>query len=649
MEKNLYFDICAIIIMLILFFSIFLHKMTKGRVNRIFIFTIVCCMLAAIFDIGCEAFGIWFPITERNETLRYLLFYGYFAFRNLTGLMYVLYLLCLTDTWHLVWESKHATLLVTVPYGIILGALATNPWTNAVFYFDQNMNYCRGEQIYILYACSFFYLACGLIHVLRYRRLFTVIKFIALLSLFPLTSSAILIQLLLPHMMVEVFATVIALLFAIITVQRPEENVHPVLGVSNLHAHVFEMQRSFHNQKRFDMIFVRVRNHFSTLTILGYDVAQQLLLEVTGEMQKICKKNKATVDFYYLENGNFALVLSENRNLRKTEQVAREINEKLKENIQIDNYTLALQAQVCVIHCPEDFSDYQTLSSFETTFPNMIFSSVEVIMASKIIFQNDFRMQSELGSIISRALTNKSFEVYYQPIYSVERKCFVSAEALIRLKDEQYGFVPPGLFIPASEKNGTIYQIGEYVFEEVCRFINSADFQRLGFECIEINLSVAQCMQPDLAKRLIQIAKENKITPSLINLEITETAVENSKEIMLKNLKDLEEAGFRFSLDDYGTGYSNIQRIATLPLDIVKLDKSFADKLEQNDMQIILSNTVRMLKDLNLRIIVEGVETVEQLQFLTELNCDYIQGFYFSRPLPKEQFVSFVNEKNVIA
>ena len=143
----------------------------------------------------------------------------------------------------------------------------------------------------------------------------------------------------------------------------------------------------------------------------------------------------------------------------------------------------------------------------------------------------------------------------------------------------------------------------------------------------------------------IQIAKEHNITPSLINLEITETAVENSKDIMMNNLKELEEAGFRFSLDDYGTGYSNIQRVATLPLDIVKLDKTFADKVEQNHMQIILSNTIRMLKDLNLRIVVEGVETVEQLQLLTSMKCDYIQGYYFSKPLPKEQFITFIKEQ----
>jgi len=218
---------------------------------------------------------------------------------------------------------------------------------------------------------------------------------------------------------------------------------------------------------------------------------------------------------------------------------------------------------------------------------------------------------------------------------------------LVRLRDKKYGYVSPDLFIPAAEKNGAIYQIGEFVFEEVCKFLKSPEFLELGLDCIEINLSVAQCMQPDLAKHLIQIAKKHDVSPRLINLEITETAVENSREVMLNNLKELEAAGFRLSLDDYGIGYSNIQRIATLPLDIVKLDKTFVDRVQQDNMQIILSNTIRMLKDLNLQIVVEGVETAEQLEYISGLHCDYIQGFYFSRPLPKKEFTSFI-EKQIL-
>ena len=128
----------------------------------------------------------------------------------------------------------------------------------------------------------------------------------------------------------------------------------------------------------------------------------------------------------------------------------------------------------------------------------------------------------------------------------------------------------------------------------------------------------------------------------MINLEITETALENSYDIMMNNLNELAKAGLTFALDDYGTGFSNIQRIITMPLNIVKLDKSFIDEIDNPDYQIIITNTIKMLKDLNLKILSEGVEGEKQLGFLNKHKCDYIQGFYFSKPLPEDEFIQFI-------
>ena len=153
-------------------------------------------------------------------------------------------------------------------------------------------------------------------------------------------------------------------------------------------------------------------------------------------------------------------------------------------------------------------------------------------------------------------------------------------------------------------------------------------------------------MQDNLANDLLEILYKYDVSPKRINLEITETAMENSYDIMMKNLNTLAREGITFSLDDYGTGFSNIQRIITMPLSIVKLDKSFIDEINNPDYQAIVINTIRMLKELNLEILSEGVEQEGQLGFLSEQNCDYIQGYYFSKPLPEEEFVRFMRERN---
>ncbi len=223
---------------------------------------------------------------------------------------------------------------------------------------------------------------------------------------------------------------------------------------------------------------------------------------------------------------------------------------------------------------------------------------------------------------------------------------FVSAEALIRLIDDKYGFVSPGLFIPAAEASGAIHQIGDYVIDAVCEFMSKCDLDKMGLEYIEINLSAAQCVETDLVFKVLSTLDKYKLTPDKINLEMTETAADADPSMVDSNLKRLNEKGIRFSLDDYGTGYSNIKRVISLPFDIVKLDKSFVDEMDDPQMWIVIKNTVNMLHEMKKDILVEGVEEEKTLNRFLNLGCEYIQGFYFSKPLPAREFIKFMLENN---
>ena len=258
----------------------------------------------------------------------------------------------------------------------------------------------------------------------------------------------------------------------------------------------------------------------------------------------------------------------------------------------------------------------------------------------------DFMMKNEIDDIIKKGISGNRFEMYYQPIYSVKQDRFVSAEALIRLQDEKYGFVSPAIFIPAAEASGAIHDIGDFVLEDVCRFIHTPQFLKSGLEYIEINLSVTQCIEPRLVEKIRGLISKYQVRTNQINLEITETAVDYDPVITDNNIFSLWNMGFRFSLDDYGTGYSNIKRVVSLPLDIIKFDKSFVDEMDDPKMWIAIVNTVNMLKRMNKKILVEGVEDKRTLDRFRDLGCDYIQGFYFSKPLNENDFIEFVNQKN---
>ncbi|MDE6763262.1 MAG: EAL domain-containing protein [Oscillospiraceae bacterium] len=636
----IYFDICAVLVLCMLLFSAFFRKMTVGLTNRLFITLLFVTLATAVSDI----FSVVVPYSkgELTGTLCAGFQYLYLILRNSMSPVYILYLISLTDTWHKLNKSLAFKLFLIIPYSAIIVTLVSNAFTDAVFSFDENGAYTRGPAMPALYVCSFIYLVTGICYIIRYKDLFKTEKLLALCAIFPLTLISLAIQWFFPHMLVEMFAAAISLLLIIVTVQRPEELLDSLTGLSKYVAYGVDMKRNFANGKRVGIILVNISNYSSMHAILGFDNLNAMLKRIADRFVAINKEEKLRAGLYYLDRGRYRFVVTEN-NWDKLESTAEKINSELKQSIIFNQMSLNLIAHVCIAHCPEEITDFEPLMAFGNELNDMPYSG-RVIRTSEIAKENRFRLSNELDAIIDNAIANRTFEVYYQPIYSIGTDNFISAEALLRLHHDKYGFIPPDLFITAAEKSGAIHKIGELVLEKVCSFIASSEFKELGLQYIEINLSVAQCMQADLADKILQIMKRYGVSPDKINLEITETAASYSQNIMMENLEKLTQAGIEFSLDDYGTGYSNIKSVASLPIKIVKLDKTFVDSEDNPRMWIVLKNTIKMLKDMNMHIVVEGIETESLVKKFTELNCEYIQGYYYSRPIPESDFVAFMRK-----
>ena len=247
---------------------------------------------------------------------------------------------------------------------------------------------------------------------------------------------------------------------------------------------------------------------------------------------------------------------------------------------------------------------------------------------------------------IHAALDEDRIEVFLQPIYSTTERCFVSAEALVRMRGRDGAIVPPGVFVPVAEASGLIGQIGDRVFEKVCGYIREGTMMKLGIHYIEVNLSIFQCEDSTLASRFQEVMRSYEIEPSMINLEITETGQMQKRDILMQNLKVLREFGCTFSLDDFGTGESNLNYIVDMPVDIVKFDRTMILSYFNNDRtRLMMEYVTQMIKKMQMKIVAEGVEEYYQLEALEKLGVDYIQGYYFSRPVPKDEFLAFI-EKN---
>ena len=258
------------------------------------------------------------------------------------------------------------------------------------------------------------------------------------------------------------------------------------------------------------------------------------------------------------------------------------------------------------------------------------------------------RRYSDVKEMIRTALEEKRVEVFYQPLYNVGKQKFTAAEALVRIRDLDGNIIPPGQFIPIAEENGLIVPLGKEILRQVCEFLYSGAAQRFGVDYIEVNMSVAQFDNENPAAFVRKVVEEYRIEPRWLNLEITETASNSAKQVILKNMNKLIEFGVHFSLDDFGTGRSNLDYFVDMPVDIIKFDYNFTQGyFKSNKAKYVMESVIKIMHKLGLSIVSEGVETQEQLNAMCSLGVNYIQGYYFSKPIPKGEFLKFLEKNNI--
>ena len=285
---------------------------------------------------------------------------------------------------------------------------------------------------------------------------------------------------------------------------------------------------------------------------------------------------------------------------------------------------------------------------FHGYFHNTDYDSDTVVIDQTVV--DEMSHDLYIRNMISEAIEDGRVEIYYQPIFSIEEGKFTCAEALARIRDKEGNIIMPGVFIPIAEESGMILKLGQIVFESVCRLIRDKDITGLGLSFIEINLSVAQCEQKTLAANFQKIIKTYKVDPRRINLEITESGTLSARKVLINNMNTLIKSGVHFSLDDFGTGQSNLDYIMNMPVQTVKFDRTLTQSYFENERKkFVFQAIARMVKDMGLDIVCEGVETKDQFEEISSLDVDYIQGFYFSRPLPEKEFLYFVKVHNTEA
>ena len=450
---------------------------------------------------------------------------------------------------------------------------------------------------------------------------------------------AAVIQFLNANLLLVGFASVLGIIILFFELENPEASLDRETGAYNAHALGEYTKLLYEKRKSFSAILLALND-----TSLSENDNDPASADMTlGSIVRYAEKLSDVLVFKTLERELVFLADNENH--------MQEIFRKIK--FHIESYWGAKRGEghVKVIPYYVLLPDSLLLRNVEELFQMLRLIRVEKIKnpeENSIVLDEKrirhFKEQAEAEALIRSAIMEDRIEVFYQPIYSTKLQKFVSAEALVRIRDKKGSLIPPDKFIPVAEKNGLIAHIGEIVFDKTCGFIKKNRLQeKYGIKYIEVNLSVRQGEDISLAETYIRILDKYELDPSCINLEITESSSVRTKNNLLKNMQLLINYGVKFSLDDFGSGASNLNYIIDMPVSIVKFDRDMIQAYFANQKaKFVMEASMHMIHDMKLEIVSEGVETKEQMEAIVALGIEYIQGYYFSKPLPGDKFLEFM-------
>jgi diguanylate cyclase (GGDEF)-like protein/PAS domain S-box-containing protein len=393
--------------------------------------------------------------------------------------------------------------------------------------------------------------------------------------------------------------------------------------------------------KEFTLFFLDLDNFKIINDSFGHPVGDKLLVIVA---QRINSINKNEFTAFRLSGDEFIILYTGSKEKSIIENIADTILSKISESYNIDNSHFHISSSIGIALYPENGIDENELLKNADTA--MYYSKESG--KNKYTFFNTFMGEDTLNKIklhnnLHNAIQNNEFILHYQPITDVFNGQMVGMEALVRWISPLDGFIPPDKFIASAEESGQIIEIGTWVLRTACEFVK--ELLELGYKnfYISVNVSAVQLMQKNFKDILFNTINMAEIPPEYILIEITESVFMESFEDMSLLFSEIRNKGVKIALDDFGCGYSSLTYLKNLPVDVLKIDKSFVDDiLNDNEKTCIVGLIITLMKQLEFKVIAEGVETQEQLDYITNYNCDLFQGYLVSKPVPKEQILKLL-------
>jgi diguanylate cyclase (GGDEF)-like protein len=384
------------------------------------------------------------------------------------------------------------------------------------------------------------------------------------------------------------------------------------------------------------LLFVSLDGFKKVRDTLGHDSGNEILQAAAKRLLSEVGENTTVARF---EGDEFGVLLPQVAGTEEAAEIANRINNALKKPYHTGGNEVFITASVGISFYPDDGKTAQALlKNAAAALLTAQEGGGDLYYFYTTGMNSDALRRLALESNLRNALARGEFEMYYQPKVNISTGKISGVEALIRWNQSHTEFVSPAEFIPLAESTGLILPMGEWILSTSC--LQGKKWHDEGYNLsLSVNLSVRQFQQPDLAERLYAIVQDTGFDCKSLDLEITESAIMGDPEVAVRTLNELRQLGIKISLDDFGTGYSSLSYLKRLPIDILKIDKSFVDDVTSNsDDAALVEAIITLAHTLNLKVVAEGVETNGQLDFLRRLNCDEWQGYLYSKPVPVADF-----------
>ena len=642
--NHIRFQIAYITILLILEVIYFLRPKIKLVSNRIFTVLMVSAFLYLLFDFATVFALVYFDYLP--------LWFVRFTHQGFVIFLYValsciyLYIDMLNRD-----QKPYSKIELSLIIASYVAALASALFAPIDYYIEEDGIYSYGLMVNCVYAVLIIYSVMTVFQTLRHMKnkahrkqkvcvLMTMVLWIGF-------GGAQIIE---PKILISSVGIAAIILLMFLSLENPSEYLDSETRAFNYYALKTVFQECLNRKKDFSIISMEL----DEATVIENYASNNMISDILTEIRSYIEKTFKT-PCYRMNRMTLAFII-DNKKISKLNTYLEILAERFSQPWEVKDKSIRLNAHANVLCCPEDFpfdGSVQELMDFaedSETYGQTIGFIKRIDQKAR---EKRIRRRKILH-IVSEAIKDDAIEMYYQPIYSLEKKTFTNAEALVRLKDEKtIGYVSPEEFIPLAERKGMIMPLSGLIFNHVFNFMSENNLRKKGVNHVEVNLSGLQSVDANLPKLMKSLLMKHNIPPDCVNLEITESIAVTSGYMLKKNMDELRRFGCSFSMDDFGTGYSNLSRIAKADFEMIKIDKSLlwpCFKEDEDDgtlnAKILLENMISMLLQIGRKIVVEGIETKEQFEYLESLGITYAQGFYFSKPLPEAEFVKFIEENN---